>query len=57
MSSLDDDLDEFDRGGGLDRSMPRLLIALAIAFVALVTLSGLLVFAFGHPSMPSGDVQ
>jgi len=51
LGNFDDDLDEYDRGGGLDRFAPWLLVVLAIAFVALFVLG---VGALTHFGLPIG---
>jgi hypothetical protein len=51
LGNFDDDMDEYDRGGGLDRFVPWLLVALAIAFVVLFVLGGA---ALMHLHLPIG---
>jgi hypothetical protein len=51
LGNFDDDMDEYDRGGGLDRFVPWLLVALAIVFVVLFVLGGA---ALMHLHLPIG---
>ena len=47
-------MDEHDRGGGLDRFAPWLLVVLAIAFVVPFVLGGVMVAALTHFHLPIG---